>query len=126
MAYAESNKRTASVMSVLPLLQLSKENFLSKDTTLRLPSDEVNDFGDGFQKIVDDLVDTFKSHKIAVGLAAPQIGINLRVAVINIDHDKQGPIIFSSRKLKRITFVTSFFHGKSYNRVAPMVNGRVV
>jgi peptide deformylase len=70
-------------MSILPLVQLEKEKFKTKDTALREESKEVDDFGEVFQKIIDDLIETFHHHKIAVGLAAPQIGIGLKVAVIN-------------------------------------------
>jgi peptide deformylase len=77
-------------MSILPLVQLNKNEFGKKDVSLRSPSEEVSDFGQSFQKIVEDLVETFLSHKIAVGLAAPQIGIQLKVAAINVSKDKKG------------------------------------
>ena len=75
-------------MSILPLVQLTKEEIGSKKSLLSHPCSEVKDFGHGFQKIVDDLVETFISHKIAVGLAAPQVGIPLRLAVININRSE--------------------------------------
>jgi peptide deformylase len=61
---------------------------MSEETPLRQPSKNVADFGPGFQEIVDHLIETFSSHKIAVGLAAPQVGIALRLTVINISKNK--------------------------------------
>lgn len=70
-------------MNNLNLVQLKKDNFYTKNTLLRKESNEVTDFGDEFQKFIEDLIFTFKNHKIAVGLAAPQVGINLKVTIIN-------------------------------------------
>ncbi len=67
--------------------------FENKDVSLRKPSEEVSDFSDDFQKKIDDLLDTFWSHKIAVGLAAPQIGMQLKLAVINHKRDKAAPML---------------------------------
>jgi peptide deformylase len=77
-----------SSMSVLPLVQLKPKEIGSKKHPLRTLCGEVKDFGPEFQKIVDDLVDTFLGHKIAIGLAAPQVGIQLKLAVINLNKDK--------------------------------------
>ena len=56
-------------MSVLSILQLNRHEFSKKDTSLRVSSQEVIDFGESFQKKVDDLIETMKHHKIAIGLA---------------------------------------------------------
>lgn len=80
-------------MGILPILQLNRHEFSKKDTSLRVSSQEVVDFGDSFQKIVDDLIETMKHHKIAIGLAAPQVGIQLKVSVININENKAEPTL---------------------------------
>lgn len=80
-------------MTTIPLVQLGRDNFMSKDTPLRRPSKNVEDFGPEFQKVVDDLIETFLSHKIAVGLAAPQVGMPLRLAVVNISENKKDPTL---------------------------------
>lgn len=80
-------------MSILPILQLNHHEFSKKDTSLRVASQEVVDFGDSFQKIVDNLIETMKHHKIAIGLAAPQVGIPLKVSVININENKAEPTL---------------------------------
>jgi peptide deformylase len=62
-------------MSKLQVIQLTGDNIYSKETTLRQESAIGTDFGDDFQKEIDDLLETFYSWKIAVGLSAPQVGI---------------------------------------------------
>lgn len=43
--------------------------------------------------VVRDLQDTLHAHKIAVGLAAPQIGTPLRIAVINLKTEGEADIV---------------------------------
>jgi peptide deformylase len=78
-------------MAVKPLRQLAEREFLNKAVSLRQSTVEVSDFGQSLQELVDDLVDTMNHHPIAIGLAAPQIGSCLRVAVINISSEKKDP-----------------------------------
>lgn len=72
-------------MSILKLVQLDRNDFNERNTLLRKESGVVTDFSDKLQKIIDDILETFYSHNIAVGLAAPQVGIPLKIAVINPD-----------------------------------------
>lgn len=76
------------IMSILPLVQLKLEEIGSKEPPLRVACEEVLDFGPVFQEIVNDLVETFIAHKIAIGLAAPQVGIRLKLTIININKNK--------------------------------------
>ena len=80
-------------MSVLPIIQLNRNDFSKKDTSLRMPCQEVVDFGESFQKIVNDLIETMKHHKIAIGLSASQVGIPLKVSVINLNENKTEPTL---------------------------------
>lgn len=80
-------------MSIIPLVQITKQDISTKGLVLRQQSLEVKDFGYEFQGIVDDLIETLMHHKIAVGLAAPQIGILLQVAVVNTSKDKTEPTL---------------------------------
>lgn len=75
-------------MSILPLVQLNENNYQTKDTSLREKSSEVTDFGDQFQVFIDDLIETFYNHKVSVGLAAPQVGVQWKVSVINLNKEK--------------------------------------
>ena len=54
------------------------------DPALKLPSEFI-DPHDGFaQKLIADLLDTMRAHSHCVGLAAPQIGVNLRAFVVDV------------------------------------------
>jgi len=75
-------------MEILKIIQLADDTIYSKDTSLRKPSEIVTDFGTEFQSEVDQLLEVFYSWKIAVGLSAPQVGIQKRFAIINIDKSK--------------------------------------
>lgn len=75
-------------MSIIKLVQIGPKDLRNNEIDLRKPATLVSDFGGEFQKKVDDLTETFWSHNIAVGLAAPQIGIPFKFAVINHTRDK--------------------------------------
>ncbi|GAA0972684.1 peptide deformylase [Acrocarpospora macrocephala] len=61
------------------------------DPVLRTPADPVTDFDKELRKLVKDLTDTMMDAPGA-GLAAPQIGVGLRVFTYNID-DELGHLI---------------------------------
>jgi peptide deformylase len=50
---------------------------------LEKPAEPVTEFGDGLKKLVQDMFDSMYEAK-GVGLAAPQIGISKRLAVIDV------------------------------------------
>lgn len=52
------------------------------DKRLRIPAKDVTDFGESFQKLIDDMAETMYAAP-GVGLAAPQIGVSLRVFVVD-------------------------------------------
>jgi peptide deformylase len=52
------------------------------DPVLRLPAAVVGDFGPDLRRLVDDMVETMYAAP-GVGLAAPQIGVSLRVFVFD-------------------------------------------
>lgn len=68
-------------MAVRPLVE-------SGDPVLRQKAKKVRDFGSALQELVDDLVDTMAAAP-GLGLAAPQVGVSLRVAVIELPEDEQ-------------------------------------
>ncbi len=53
---------------------------------LRAASETVKEINDDIRRLVEDMLETMHENK-GVGLAAPQIGVNLRVAVIDIGDD---------------------------------------
>ncbi len=74
-------------MAVRPLVE-------GRDPVLRQKAKKVRDFGPALQELVDDLIETMREAP-GVGLAAPQIGVSLRVAVIelpdNEEEEDKGP-----------------------------------
>jgi peptide deformylase len=78
-------------MSALKIIEILPTEIDRRDTVLRQKADEISDFGTKTQAIISDLVQTFEAHSIAVGLAAPQLGICRRITVINISKGKADP-----------------------------------
>lgn len=57
------------------------------DPVLLTPSAQVTVFDDALQTLIDDMIETMY-HEQGAGLAAPQIGVGQRVAVIDVSKDK--------------------------------------
>ena len=53
------------------------------DPVLRQKAKRVNKIDGSVQRLIDDMIDTMRANS-GVGLAAPQIGVSLRIAVIEI------------------------------------------
>jgi len=62
------------------------------DPVLRTPADPVVDFDAELRRLVDDLFDTMLNAP-GVGLAAPQIGVGLRVFAWHLDDDERGHLV---------------------------------
>jgi peptide deformylase len=67
------------------------------DPVLRTPADPVLDFDAELRRLVDDLTETMLAAP-GVGLAAPQIGVGLRVFTFHVD-DQLGHLINPSLRL---------------------------
>lgn len=52
--------------------------------SLRAPAAEVTEFDESVLELARDLVDTMRSHDKCVGLAAPQIGVALRMVAVDV------------------------------------------
>lgn len=63
------------------------------DKRLRIPAENVTDFGESFQKLIDDMAETMYAAP-GVGLAAPQIGVSLRVFVVDTATSDDDPSDF--------------------------------
>ena len=70
------------------------------EKTLREPSKEVHKVSRKIQELVQDLLDTMYA-KNGVGLAAPQIGVNYRVFVVDVSANNEplNPIVFINPKI---------------------------
>jgi len=80
-------------MSIQKIIQVTPEHVNDKQLTVRQSSVKVEKFDENFQKIVDDMIETIKSMKIGVGLAAPQISHNIQLFIANINEGKVEPTL---------------------------------
>lgn len=70
-------------MAVRPILHYP-------DKRLRIPGKPVKDFGPEFQTLLDDMAETMYAAP-GVGLAAPQIGVSLRVFIVDTATGEDDP-----------------------------------
>ena len=70
------------------------------ENTLRQPSKEVHKVSQKVKTLVQDLMDTMYAQN-GVGLAAPQIGENVRVFVIDVSTNNEplNPMVFINPKI---------------------------
>lgn len=68
------------------------------DPRLRKVSADVTDFDDKLQTLIDDMFETMYEAQ-GVGLAAPQIGINLQLSVIDVVGDKKNQLVIINPKV---------------------------
>ncbi len=94
-----------------PIIELEYKDFFDTgmDSPLRRVSTPVNDFGDGLHRDVALLKQSFRSMNISVGLAAPQIDINKRICIMNLNKEEDedtvliNPVIVSNTgKMKSV------------------------
>jgi peptide deformylase len=62
------------------------------DPRLRQVSKPVEVFDESLSKLIDDMFDTMYDAR-GVGLAAPQIGINIRLSVVDASHNKSQQLV---------------------------------
>jgi peptide deformylase len=60
------------------------------DAVLHQPASRVREFGPGLHRLLDQMVEALRSAS-GVGLAAPQIGLGQRIAVIEYPDDEERP-----------------------------------
>jgi len=60
------------------------------DAVLHQPAVRVRKFGPGLHRLLDEMLETLRSAS-GVGLAAPQIGIGQRIAVVEYPEDEEKP-----------------------------------
>ena len=70
------------------------------DPVLRTPADPVKDFDAELRRLVKDLTDTMLDAP-GLGLAAPQIGVGLRVFTYHVGDDEPGHLINPSLDLSK-------------------------
>ena len=62
------------------------------ERVLHTPTKPVEKFDDELQQLIDDMIETMYEAK-GVGLAAPQIGLSLRLAVIDVSRNNSQPLV---------------------------------
>src|ERR1700733_16284 len=70
------------------------------DPVLRTPAEPVRDFDAALRRLGEDLTDTMLAAP-GVGLAAPQIGVGLRVFTYHVDDHEPGHLINPSLELSQ-------------------------
>lgn len=109
-------------MSILEIKKFGNE-------VLRQPCKEVQKFSAKTRKIIDDLLETMYSAN-GVGLAAPQIGIPLRIFVVDVSagNEPLNPMVFVNPKLVKkeggimsyegcLSFPEVYTHVRRYERI---------
>ncbi len=62
------------------------------DPRLRQVSKPVEQFDDALQRLIDDMFETMY-HARGVGLAAPKIGLNIRLSVVDVSAEKSSQLV---------------------------------
>jgi peptide deformylase len=62
------------------------------DPVLRKKAEAVSEIDEGIKKLAFDIFETMYSAP-GVGLAAPQVGVSLRLCVIDVDPKKKSPVV---------------------------------
>src|SRR3954471_14784681 len=73
-------------MALLDIVTVGDAN----DEVLLRPANRVREFGPTLHKLLDDMLETMRDAP-GVGLAAPQVGVALRIAVIEYPEDEEDP-----------------------------------
>ncbi|MFI4918390.1 MAG: peptide deformylase [Legionellales bacterium] len=80
------------------------------DERLRMIAKPVENFDDNLQVLIDDMFDTMY-HARGVGLAAPQIGVSLRLSVIDVSNDKSQQLVLINPELSSFQGEKEFDEG---------------
>ena len=68
------------------------------DARLRKPNANIDTFDSELHALIDDMFETMY-HAKGVGLAAPQIGVNLNLSVVDVTPDKQTQLVLVNPKI---------------------------
>jgi len=83
-------------LSVMNICKLEKSTWTSKDISLRQPCRELTQSdieSSWLRNLLDDMYETLYATSSGVGLAAPQVGIQLKLVVIDIKRDTKKPLV---------------------------------
>jgi len=85
-------------MAVLKILTIP-------DPVLNKPSENIADISSDIRKFARDMVETMRYHKSCVGIAAPQVGRNIRMVAVDVSlypkpHPNNGELVLINPILK--------------------------
>lgn len=83
-------------MAILSVCKLSESTFRLKDISLRQPcrkieKEEINE--EWFKRLLTDMFETLYHAPCGVGLAAPQVGVQVQLIVIDIKRNGKNPLV---------------------------------
>jgi peptide deformylase len=81
-------------MAVLPIRKVP-------DPILRRKTNRVTTIDKSVKKLIADMRETLHAEEGRAGLAAPQVGVSLRITVINIDPDEEDIVLVNGEIIKR-------------------------
>lgn len=93
-------------MAILPICTLTKSTFYLKDFSLRQPTRKIEKSelkSQWFMSIVFDMFETLYSTQSGVGLAAPQVGIQLKIIVVDIKRDGKNPLVLINPEYSKLS-----------------------
>lgn len=80
------------------------------DSRLRKKSAKIEEFDKNLEKLIDDLFETMYEAK-GVGLAAPQVGINIQLAVIDVTGEKKNQLVLINPEIINTSGETQYDEG---------------
>lgn len=80
------------------------------DARLRKMSTTVVEFNDKLQELIDNMFQTMY-HANGVGLAAPQIGVNIRLCVVDVSEEKNHPQVFINPEITNHSVLEKYKEG---------------
>lgn len=91
------------------IVTINLQGPVDKGSVLRAPASQVEFFDDDLRELLRKLDEVMRASKIAVGLAAPQIGQGLRVAAVNVDRSQPtlfliNPVVLSTSGKKDVKY----------------------
>lgn len=87
-----------------------REILILSDPRLRKVAEPVSVFDEALERLVEDMFETMYDAP-GIGLAAPQIGVNQRVIVVDVSEDKSAPLALINPELTSQEGMQSYQEG---------------
>ena len=83
-------------MSIMNICKLEESTWNSRDISLRHPCRDLSSVdisSEWLRSVLSDMYETLYSTPSGIGLAAPQVGLQLKIVVIDIKRDTKKPLV---------------------------------